>query len=557
MSDAADCTPCTPCTSAWHSIWTLSGPDPWEGNSGAEKRSELKWAWAEHFYTLDALCARIIALKRGSSAPAVNGPAPAEASQSETDLLDKFREGDKLTDDEKRHLKKLQLAEPTKLLVTGPLDAAPIKWPLHPVVCARVRALSPGPSPTSQPAGASTNIVATSSNPILVKEVEARALINAMLRRPLILLAGVSGSGKTQLAKRLGKAWAAGAFHPGGAADPSVDGVLRELKRLRLVVEDTDGWWKVFDIESAPGLDRRYAFTAVRSDWNEASHLWGYHVPLPAEAEGFYGTDTLRVFLHAHKEYQQKRLDLPHFVLLDEMNLSRPEHFASDLLSAMEVQLGTDARAEVIELHKGGNEVKLRTGESGSEQVVPQRIGWAPGLRVIGTVNVDETTFSFAPKVLDRAALLEFVDVDLKFVFSGSRYEGGTYDTEYMNNQAWFTAVNKVLAPHNLHIAYRAAAEILKALKLAGTPQGQSELDRQLCHKILPRIRGPRAQVEPILKELREKVCKANWVVDKAEDALSSGRLPGGTSGIYPISIKKIDQMLLRAYTTGFTSYFG
>ena len=555
MSDAADCTPCTPCTSAWHSIWTLSGPDPWEGNSGAEKRSELKWPWAEHFYTLDALCARIIALKRGSSAPTVNGAAAADASTLEI-LLDRLRQGDELSEEEKSTLKLLQLAEPTKLLVTGPLDAAPIKWPLHPVVCARVRALSPGPSTTGQPAGASSDFKATSSNPILVKEAEVRALINAMLRRPLILLAGVSGSGKTQLAKRLGKAWAAGAFHPLRAADPSVDDVLRELQRLQLVVEDTDGWLKIFDVRSAPDLECRYAFTAVRSDWTEASHLWGYHVPLPAEAEGFYGTDTLRVFLHAHEAFQKERRDLPHFVLLDEMNLSRPEHFASDLLSAMEVQLGTDARAEVIELHKGGNEVKLRTGESGRQQVVPQRIGWAPGLRVIGTVNVDETTFSFAPKVLDRAALLEFVDVDLEFVFSNQRYDRGTYDTEYMNNKSWFDNVNKVLTPHNLHIAYRAAAEILKALKLA---QGNSaaELDRQLCHKVLPRIRGPRAQVEPILKELRDKVCRANWVGDNAEDALSSGRLPGGTSGIYPSSIKKIDQMLLRAYTTGFTSYFG
>jgi hypothetical protein len=150
--------------------------------------------------------------------------------------------------------------------------------------------------------------------------------------------------------------------------------------------------------------------------------------------------------------------------------------------------------------------------------------------------------------VLDRAALLEFVDVDLGRVLGA--------DPTFIDFQYWFGEVNDILAPHNLHIAYRAAREIVKALEMAGPDDKEDELDRQLCHKILPRVRGTRTQVEPILMALRATVCGVP-LEPSERDNLMKGVLPEEPSEDWPMSVKKIDQMLQRAYATGFTSFFG
>jgi hypothetical protein len=545
--------PSETCASAWRSGWSLLGADPsgGEGGAGAPAPELAEPVWSEHFYTLDALCRRILGPPKPVAGATV---APDPSAAPLASLRQRRREG-LLSPDDVAAWKSAELAKPDTLLVRGPLDGAAVPWPQHPVVCARVRALAlPSGGARSTPG---LHYEVTTTDPIFVKVSELKALISAMLRRPLILLAGVSGSGKTQLAKRLGKAWAVGAFHgrlPLGVGaivrQPNLAVAWQHLVAVELIRIDPRGWCSLYDIGDAPALADRYAFTAVRSDWTEASHLWGHHIPLPAEAQGFYGTNTLWVFLQAHLEFQraQGRADpSPHFVLLDEMNLSRPEHFASDLLSAMEVQLGTEQRADVIELHKAGDGVRLRR-EGASGVTVPERIGWAPALRVVGTVNVDETTFSFAPKVLDRAALLEFVDVDLERVLGA--------DPTFIDFQDWFDVVNGILAPHNLHIAYRAAREIVKALELAGPDDQHDELDRQLCHKILPRVRGTRTQVEPILIALRERVCGVP-LEPSERDNLMKGVLPEEPSEDWPMSVKKIDQMLQRAYATGFTSFFG
>lgn len=518
--------------------------------------------WVERFDSLEALARRIAHL----SAPGAGGGQRLAAEQR-TGLLLAAAEG-RSSPADRADLRRDDLLVPLALRVQGPRDDEPVRWALHPAVSRAVRAASPAPTAPGRAQPAHPGYQIDANDVILVKKAEVEALINALMRRPLVLLAGVSGSGKTQLAKRMGKAWAVGAFHgvgpKGGAAaalPATASAVVASLQNIGLLTDGPAGWFKVAELKPSDpaALGQRYAFVAVQSDWTEASHLWGYHVPLPAEAEGFYGTDALRVFLHAHQRFAaepaaEKASPTPHFVLLDEMNLSRPEHFGSDLLSAMEVQLGSDARAELIALHRAGAGVRLRGAGGEAEVEVPPRIGWAPGVRVIGTVNVDETTFSFAPKVLDRAALLEFVDVDLGVVFSGKRYKGGRFDDVYGEHGDFLGELNAALSPYNLHIAYRAAEEILGALSRASN--SDAEKDRQLCHKVLPRVRGPRAAVEPLLLNLRETVCGAP-LSDTDRAVLEAGAPLAARGGAWPASIKKIDQMLLRAYTTGFTSYFG
>lgn len=466
---------------------------------------------------------------------------------------------------------------PAPSSVSGPGIPTPRPWPGIAVVVAEVGARVPPPphrpsavdGSDSVPAGRVPTVV--KGQPILVKEQELLAVLTAMLTRPFVLLAGVSGSGKTQLAKRLGKAWAAGWIEDGKKPDD----VLAALAGTHDFISKTGTWRSVYDLEDSVDASQRapwenqYAFTAVQSDWTDASHLWGYHVPLPEAAAGFYGTKALRVFLNAWQE--KGKGGSPHFLLLDEMNLSRPEHYGSDLLSAMEVKARTGQRGEqvrgeeVIELHRAGRDLALR-GSDATAGTVPQRIGWGRRLLVIGTVNVDETTFAFAPKVLDRAALLEFTDISLTDVFkdSGALAEPLMVVWKAPTVQPWFTALHTICSPHNLHLGYRAATEILEVMALRGT--SDDILDAQLRNKVLPRVRGPRAAVMPILLKLlyfaaNGTLGTADWVekhLDNDVAVLENGEHVKELVGKkYPTSKAKVLEMLRRAQAVGFTSYFG
>ncbi|MCK6506738.1 hypothetical protein L6R53_25775 [Myxococcota bacterium] len=416
------------------------------------------------------------------------------------------------------------------------------------------------PSPVSSSDGAEVD---TTAQPIWVEKTVLESFIGGLLTRPLVLLAGVSGSGKTQMAKRIGKAWAAGWLK----GKPTVALAIAALKDTHHLLAERDDGYDIYDPENPgaaskrPDWTRRYGFTAVQSDWTDASHLWGYHVPLPREAEGFYGTEALRVFLDAHNEWDPKKGDVHHFLLLDEMNLSRPEHYASDLLSAMELQSGKDGRPaeQVIELHRAGVKVPLR-GEGGRHQgvEVPARIGWPKGLVVVGTVNIDETTFSFAPKVLDRAALLEFVKVDLG---RGVPKDLGDAWKKYGDT---LKALNRLLEPHNLHLAYRARNEILDTIRVRGGVSlvvDDKLVDEAIHNKVLPRIRGPRASVLPLLVELMNFCANGgsgSWTESAVETKLKAATVDAEYTGYrYPRSAWKIHQMLRRATTIGFTSFFG
>ena len=103
-------------------------------------------------------------------------------------------------------------------------------------------------------------------------------------------------------------------------------------------------------------------------------------------------TGVLKLLMDAEKNPKQ-----PFFLILDEMNLSHVERYFADFLSAME----------------SGDEIKLYDGDQryadkAKTIAVPRRIRVPKNLFVIGTMNVDETTYMFSPKVLDRAQVIEF-----------------------------------------------------------------------------------------------------------------------------------------------------
>lgn len=93
----------------------------------------------------------------------------------------------------------------------------------------------------------------------------------------------------------------------------------------------------------------------------------------------------------------------PYFVVLDEMNLARVEYYLADVLSVLESGRREDGftRGEIY-LH--GQPGDVRTSDV---LRVPPRLRLPPNLYFVGTVNVDETTFAFSPKVRDRAFTME------------------------------------------------------------------------------------------------------------------------------------------------------
>ena len=146
-----------------------------------------------------------------------------------------------------------------------------------------------------------------------------------------------------------------------------------------------------------------YIFLSVRPDWRDGKALLGYYNPLSEEYES---TPFLQFILKAKENYEKfKKNAYPYFVILDEMNLSHVEYYFADFLSVLESGRGEDGfTKESIKLHSN-DEIKDK---------IPSEIYLPPNLYIIGTVNVDETTYMFSPKVLDRAFTLEFRDIDLK-----------------------------------------------------------------------------------------------------------------------------------------------
>lgn len=177
----------------------------------------------------------------------------------------------------------------------------------------------------------------------VVAQLHAGLWLNPV--RHFAVLAGISGSGKTQLA--LNYALALCGDQPG------------DLRHIKVI--------------------------AVQPGWYDQTPLLGY---VSALHESVYrGTPFLDLLREASANPTQ-----PYVAILDEMNLSHPEQYMAQLLSGMELM-------EHIELHSIEKEA---TG-------IPQRILYPSNLVIIGTVNMDETTHGLSDKVLDRAFTMEFM----------------------------------------------------------------------------------------------------------------------------------------------------
>jgi hypothetical protein len=193
--------------------------------------------------------------------------------------------------------------------------------------------------------------VADASSEAVGLEVEQFLVLrmsSALLAKRFLLLSGLAGSGKTKLAQAFAR-W----LTPSQTPNP------------------------------------RYVLIPVGADWTGNENILGY--PDGLDAQRYVTKPALELLLHAAKE--EERED-PHFLLLDEMNLSHVERYFADLLSAIE-------SGEAIPLYEDGD-------RAADLQAIPRKLTLPPNVFIIGTVNVDETTYMFSPKVLDRANVIEF-----------------------------------------------------------------------------------------------------------------------------------------------------
>jgi len=301
-----------------------------------------------------------------------------------------------------------------------------------------------------------------------------------------------------------------------------VMGSDQEFEGFRVTPEDE--WSSESQPESAVELSN-HLFLSVRPDWRDSKALLGYFNPL---TETYAWTPFLRFLERAVRSYAAVD-GLAWFVVLDEMNLAHVEYYFADMLSVMES--GRDAEGWTREA------LVIVYPETAEGDVPPRELRLPPNLYVVGTVNIDETTHAFSPKVLDRAFSIELVDVDFSdypptatgdapemsdaerqalltaFTRNGrfpriDKAEIVGYVAEHPEVRDRLQALNKQLHRETLHFGYRVFDEIVTFLAVAeenGMFDGLGEnaaFDAAVLMKVLPKFHGSRGKLQRPLEAL-------------------------------------------------------
>ena len=402
--------------------------------------------------------------------------------------------------------------------------------------------------------------------------------LTALRTKPFMLLAGISGTGKSRIVREMAKAC-----------------------------------WEEGDEEFGKNCPRNFCMVQVKPNWHDSSELIGYVSRL--NGEKFVVGPFLRFLAAALKEP-----NVPYFLCLDEMNLAPVEQYFAEYLSVIESRKlnkesiietdpiipyeKTDAYESLIDqlFDSPGERDAYKAEEGGKHLTIPQN------LFVVGTVNMDETTFSFSRKVLDRAMTIEMNEVDLhggleKDAGSEIGYIGNSIIGDaaegcdvYEENKelcdevlAYLEKVNAILEGTPFKIAYRTRNEFLMYAVnrkiLAPDSQLWQTLDEMTSMKILSRIEGDSDRTKNVLERLKalveeEIVAKMNNITgDTSVLPSKTGEAPvhpsdTGETPVFPdeatifpsktgetpvlrksISAKKIEEMLGKL-GTGFTSYW-
>lgn len=339
--------------------------------------------------------------------------------------------------------------------------------------------------------------------------------VSSLLTKPFVLLTGLSGSGKTKIAQSF----------------------------VKWICED----------------ESQFKIIPVGADWTNREPLLGYPNGLNPKEYITPDSGALNLIIEASKV---ENADKPYFLILDEMNLSHVERYFADFLSVMESD-------DKISLYSGTARIDLEGND------IPNEIYWFKNLFIIGTVNIDETTYMFSPKVLDRANTIEFrvdeaniksfFDLPSKIDLSVLESKGAAMaknfleiatdnsiekDEEYSAVLVkFFNELKKVGA----EFGYRTAVEMLlliKKLNVISNLSKNESVDIAVMQKLLPKLHGSRSKISKVLDALILLCLKdgQTFSIAKSEDVLVENI-------VYPIAFEKLVRMYKNALDNGFTSY--
>ena len=283
-------------------------------------------------------------------------------------------------------------------------------------------------------------------------------------------------------------------------------------------------------------------FVPVKPDFRDSKSLLGYYNPLEKKYEA---TPLLSLIMEAQKDYAKNGADAePYFVLFDEMNLARVEYYFADFLSVMETakieegapvpadltaQYGDSAHytgfsSQGIILHSQDDELKC------GSYTIPRRLYLPPNVYFTGSVNVDETTHVFSPKVLDRAFVVESDmpdfdsyaehvansngeadDIDVEKIKRDLTHDGGFIGKEKSvifeflksndNVMENLKQYNSALKDSGFEFGYRVFDEIVLFLAESSAMEEIVEIDETTAFdlavkmKVLPKIHGTKQKI--------------------------------------------------------------
>ena len=394
--------------------------------------------------------------------------------------------------------------------------------------------------------------------------------LSAIRTKPFLLLAGISGTGKSRIVKEMAY-----------ASCPN-EGDLRKDK-------------------TSPG---NYCLVEVKPNWNDSTELLGYETVLDG---GNYHLTKFVKFLIKAMQHE----NVPFFVCLDEMNLAAVEQYFAEFLSILESRKDVDGTIKSEPLipaaifNKYDNKLfkelfpskeKQEKGTSytiDKDKIAPCSNATYEKLReeglriprnliVVGTVNMDDTTYQFSRKVIDRAMTIEMNEVNLNDMFDIEKPDALNYREDVVDKSCFFApfaqsnnalqqmnnderellakkikatigqtdadgtttsgSLEAILGKTPFRIAYRVVNELILhfyALRCWENKETEFEelynkaLDNILMMKVLPRIEGNEDLVKEPLAQL------ATW-----------------TEVAYPKANAKIIEMRERLEQSHFTSFW-
>lgn len=260
--------------------------------------------------------------------------------------------------------------------------------------------------------------------------------------------------------------------------------------------------------------ENRLLFIPVRPSWNDDSDLLGYvdlvHMVYRASDLGF-----VDFLVRAQKEENKNKLFI---VCFDEMNLARVEHYFSQFLSLLE----RPANQRELQLYD-----KQYSGRLYNSTEYPNRIKIGDNVKFIGTVNIDESTYHFSDKVLDRANVIQLDVLNYANMWTKTKYASlgninwtiddynsitvtnSDEDMQLVHQLLW--DIHTLL--HSANSKYGVGPRIVKSIEMylwnlpksgIGEFSYSDGIDLQIAQRVLTKVRGPENQLGEILDEKSE-----------------------------------------------------